>query len=126
MSLTIDDIEMLRQLSQALEVANEYEQMLKSGKRLANEFCSARLRFKDVPKVSIEQIRVAWEKIAQDAADANIATADSEVAKITSADAAIQPSQIQMWHAWKGELVRFKGIKWADQIERFQLVDTQL
>ena len=121
MLLTLDALKATRRLGQDLEAATDFEEMKHQGIKICNEFISARLRFRDVPKVSMTQIQADWEKVARDAAECNIDVADKELEKLNSLQS-VDPSQITAWTTWKEEINKLKQICWPNEIERFQVI----
>ena len=89
-------------------------------KIICEEFVSARIRFRDQIQLQMPTVQAAWEKIASDAADFAIEEAEHEIEELGTKDG--KASEMQSWTKWLQELVKFKQIDWAGEIDRFKMV----
>ena len=122
MLLTLDSNEAGRRLHQELESATDFEMAKEGGKKIAEEFISARLRFRDVPKVSIQKIRKDWEEIVAKVAKRALEDCQKKMDEMTAKpDTSAQ--QMKGWQDWKEILEEFQKIDWHANIERFQIVE---
>ena len=121
MNLLLDAHEAQRRLCSDLADCCSFTQMKEAGKKIGNEFLSARLRFKDHVKIDMKIIQVQWQEIADGAAKDQI---DNTLAKIESFSVEDgKASEMAMWSSWKEMLEAFLKIDWQQEIERFQIVE---
>ena len=120
MNLLLDSHEAKRKLGQDLEKAMSFTQMKTSGIQIADEFISARLRFKDHLKIDMKIILGQWKEIADGAAKEQILEADRQIDWLKKEDG--KASEMQMWQSWREQIVQFQEIAWENEVTRFQMV----
>ena len=123
MLLTLDSNEAARRLHQELETSTDFKMAKEGGKKIAEEFISARLRFRDVPKVSMAKIKKDWEEIVSKVATRTLADCQKQIDEMTKNEKTTA-QQIKGWQDWKEILQQFKKIDWHSEIERFQIVES--
>ena len=112
-------------MHQELEQATDFEMAKKGGKKIAGEFISARLRFRDVPKVNMASIEADWLKICKKVSDRALTDCQAKIDEISSKPDS-PATQMKSWQDWKIVLEKFKKIDWHSQIERFQIVEPEM
>ena len=121
MNLLLDGHEAQRRLSQDLADCSSFSQMKEAGKNNANEFVSARLRFKDHLKIDMNIIQAQWEEIASEAAKHQLRETVAKIESLQENDG--KAKELAMWSSWKEILEQFLQINWQQEIERFQMVE---
>ena len=120
MNLLLDAHEAGRKMQQEIEVCSTIKEMTSCAKQIAEEFVSARIRFRDQLKIEMCQVRAAWEEIANGAADAVMASADAKIEELKKKDG--KASEMESWQKWKDEVAKIKEIKWENEVDRFKMV----